>query len=423
MLMAVLLLAAGCSKTDHSDLEGLLNTVPADANAVAVINIEKIADKLGCKSDGKKITLTSEVRLALEKGAANEDTKKFITGICDGDAGVSLYSMVYFSASRDYLTGLLDDPDKFVEFMQKQESTDSTSVEVQTIGDARLVGHAAVIGNQFWISYPGTPDEEQLQHYMTLKGPQSFAANDAAKSLVSDDDVVSFVADINRAISGMPDKKQIRMGSAFIFDDPAYLAGGVRIDKRDVLLKANVLNSDLKPSKLLIPVDKIDTSMVKDFDGTAEAFMAVALPKELLKKLAELASMPGAAGSIGSALSQIEGTVAARMGDKTQNIEARVHSTGKDFIQLTQLLQMFGADVTRNGDILTISVGGKNFDGALTSVDAASAFKGAWIGLMIAHFPGRESTTTATLKEDGKSLQLDMKIAEGVDDILTMMLQ
>lgn len=418
--MTLLLIAAGCSKSDNSQLEGLLNTVPADANAVAVINIEKLADAVGGKTDGKKITLTSEVRLALEKSGAGEKANKTLTQICDGESGISLTSLVYFSASRDYLTGMLDDPDKFVEFMQKQEATDSTTVEVRQAGDARLVGHAAVIGNQFWISYPGTPDEEQLQHYLTLKGPQSFAANDAAERLVSDEDAVTFVAGLNRIISDLPDKNRVRMGMAFVFEDPSYLSGGIRVDKKDVIMNAGVLNSDLKPSKLLIPVDKIDTSMVKDFNGTGEAFLAVALPKDLMKKLAELASMSGG-GAMATAIGQIDGTMAVRSNADYSSVEARVHSTGKDFIQLTQMLQMFGAQVTRDGEILTISAGDRNFDGGITSVDAAKAFKGAWLGLMVDHYPGRDSRTVATFKEEDKSLRLNAKVEGGVDDLITML--
>lgn len=421
ILTALLIIAAGCSKSDNSQVEGLLQTVPADANGVAVINIERLADAIGCKCDGKKIELTSEVKLALEKSAAGENARKALTAICDGESGISLSSLVYFSASRDYVTGLLDDPEKFIAFVQKQQATDSTTVEVRKAGDVRLVGHAAVIGNQFWVSYPGMPDEEQLQHYLTLKGPQSFADNDAASRLVSDEDVVTFVADISRAISDLPDKNQIRMGMSVIFEDPAYLAGGVTVKKKDVSLSANILNSDLKPSKLLIPVDKIDTSMVKDFDGTAEAFMALALPKELMKKIGDMASMAGGQSAMVTALSQIEGTVAVRADENYQNVEARVHSSGKDFIQLTQLLQMFGAQVTRDGDILTISTGQRSFQGALTSVDAASQFKGAWLGMMVAHYPGRDSSTVATLKEDNKSLRLDVTVDGGVDDLLTIL--
>lgn len=418
--MTLLLIAAGCSKSDNSQLEGLLNTVPADANAVAVINIEKLADAVGGKTDGKKITLTSEVRLALEKSGTGEKANKTLTQICDGESGISLSSLVYFSASRDYLTGMLDDPDKFVEFMQKQEATDSTTVEVRQVGDARLVGHAAVIGNQFWISYPGTPDEEQLQHYLTLKGPQSFAANDAAERLVSDEDAVTFVAGLNRIISDLPDKNRIRMSMAFVFEDPSYLSGGIKVDNKDVIMNAGVLNSDLKPSKLLIPVDKINTSMVKDFNGTGEAFMAVALPKELMKKLAELASMSGG-GAMATAIGQIDGTLAVRSNADYSSVEARVHSTGKDFIQLTQMLQMFGAQVTRDGEILTISAGDRNFDGGITSVDAANAFKGAWLGLMVDHYPGRDSRTVATFKAEDKSLRLNAKVEGGVDDLITML--
>lgn len=424
ILTAMLIVAAGCSKTDNGDLEGLLETIPADANAVAVVNISQLADAFGCKTDGKTITLNSEAKLALDNGAMNDETKKLIGEICEGNSGISLTNIVYFSAARDYVTGLLDDPDKFVSFVQNHEGNDSTAVEVRTAGDARMVGHAVVIGNQFWISNPGVPDEEQLQHYKTLKGPQSFAANDVASRLVSDKDVVTFVGDLNRIISDIPNKKEIRMGLAFILDDPSYVSGAVSVDKQTVSLRADVLNSDLKPAKLLIPTGKIDTSMVKDFDGSAEAFMAVYLPKELMKKVGDLAGMSGGnSGGLADAIGQIEGTVAARVGKNSNNIEARVRTTGKDFIQLTQLLQMFGVNVTRDGDLLTLSTGERDYEGSITSVDAASAFKGAWMAVMAADTPARGTLTTVTLKEEKKSLTLDMKVEGGLDALVTMILK
>lgn len=424
ILTALLIIAAGCSKTDNADIEGLLQTVPADANAVAVVDLEKIADVFGCKTDGKTITLNSEAKLALDNAAMNAQSKRAIIDLCEGNSGIDLTKLVYFSAARDYVTGLLNDPDKFVAFIRKYESNDSTTVEVQSSGEARLVGHAVVIGNQFWMAYPGTPDEDQLQHYKTLKGPQSFAANDVAAHLISDTDVVTFVADINKAISDVPNKKEIRMGLAFILDDPSYVAGGVSVEKKNVRLKADVLNSDLQPAKLLIPTDKIDTDMVKDFDGTAEAFLAVSLPKELMKKIGDLASMTGGAGGgMAQAIGQIEGTVAVRVGKNTDDIEARVRTSGKDFIQLTQMLQMFGVNVTRDGDLLTLSMGKHNYDGSITSVDAAKAFKGAWIALTAADFPARDSKTTLTIKEEKKSLTLDMTVEGGLDSLTGMILK
>lgn len=425
ILTALLILAVGCSKTDLGDAEGLLQTVPADANAVAVVNLQKMADAFGCKSDGKKITLSSEAKLALDNAAMPADAKKTIMDICEGESGIALTSLVYFSAARDYLTGVLDDPDKFVSFMQKHESNDSTSVEVTTVGDARIVGHTVVIGNQFWASYPGAPDEEQLQHYKTLKGPQSFAANEAASRLISDKDVVTFVADINKALSEMPYKKEIRMGLAFLLDDATYVAGGISVDKTTVNLQASVLNSDLKPASLLVPTEKIDTGMVKDFDGTATAFLAMGLSKELLKKIGDLSSVSGGkSGGMAEALSQIEGTVALRVGGKSSdNIEARVHASGKDLIQLTQMLQFFGVNVVRDDDLLILSVGDHDYDGSLTSVDAASAFKGAWIAAMVSDVPARDTKTILTIKEEKKSLVLDMKMEGGLEALASMIMK
>lgn len=424
MLTALLVLAVGCSKTDNADIEGLLQTVPADANAVAVVNVDRLAKSLGCKTDGKTITLSSEAELAIDKGAINEEGRRIIRDICQGNSGVALSNIVYFSAARDYVTGLLDDPDKFISFVQKYEGNDSIAIEVRSEGDARMVGHAVVIGNQFWISATGTPDEEQLQHYKTLKGPQSFAANDVASRLVSDTDVVTFVADINKAIADIPNKKEVRMGLAFALEDPSYVAGGLAVEKKNVSMKAAVLNSDLKPAKLLIPTGKIDTKMVKDFDGAAEAFLAVYLPKELMKKVADLAGMSGGVnGGLAQAIGQLEGTVAARVGKNTDDIEARVRTTGQDFIQLTQLLQMLGINVTRDGDLLTLSTGEKNFEGSITSVDAASALKGAWIGVIAADTPARDTKTTLLLKEEKKSLVLDMKVEGGLDALINMALK
>ncbi|MDE5871048.1 MAG: hypothetical protein K2H22_03755, partial [Muribaculaceae bacterium] len=154
--------------------------------------------------------------------------------------------------------GLLNDPDKFVAYVEKQNGSAAS-----TEGDARTIGNIAVLGNQFWACTTGRPDVDQLKYYQQLNEKQSYASADASRLLLESDKVMTFVADINRSLAFVPNGTYMKMASALIFNDMSYVAGSADIKDKSFIANASVLNSDMKPAELLLPVEKIDASVVK----------------------------------------------------------------------------------------------------------------------------------------------------------------
>ncbi len=414
----LLLVAVGCSKSSSDDADSLLKTVPADASSVVLINMANTIDKLGGSTDGSTIKLGKELQKAIDESQAiKAEDKQHIKDICNGETGVSVSSLAFFSAARSYITGLLNDPEKFISYVEKE--TGAKAVEEN---GAKVISAVAVIGNQFWACTTGRPDIDQLKYYQQLNEKQSYASADAASLLLDPDKVVTFVADVNRSMSLIPQATYLRMASSLIFNDMSYIAGSADIQKNNMIATASVLNSDMKPAELLLPIEKIDASLIKKFNNGGDLFLAAAVPSKLTKKISEIfGSLMGPnAKMMEGVLGAVDGTVAVRLNSGATDAEALIQTNGKNFNDLSSILQgLLGLVVTRDGDTLTAVKGSKDFTGSITPAVAADKLKGAWIGAASNGFIARDVTTITKLSPDKKSLRLDMEVQGGVDAIIT----
>lgn len=422
----ILTMAVGCSKSSNDDSASLLSTIPADASSVVLLNMQETLACLGCKTDGKTIELSSELKKAIsESKAFSENRKRTIEDICAGETGVSVSTIIFFSAARSYVTGLLDDPDKFVDYLSNRISGATDSIVTTSVVEengAKVINNVVVIGNQFWICTEGSPDIDQLRYYQNLNDKQSYASSETASLLLEEGKVVTYVADVKRSFDRMPESTYLRMGAAMMFDDIAYVAGSARFEKKNLISSSKVLNSKMKPAELLLPTEKIDASVVKSLNRNGDIFIAAGLSKKLTKKIADaLATVLGSnASPIASPLEQIDGTTAVCSDLDINSLEARIQTTGKDFASLSNLIQMIkGVSVTRDGDVITVKYGNPVSTGKLTPEEAASSLKGAWIGVVAVDFPAKEMNTVARLVPDEKSLKLDIDVEGGVDAIIT----
>ena len=423
-VMTLLFLAVGCSKSSgDNDADSLLRTVPADASSVALFNMVRTVEKLGGKSDGASIKLSKEHTKAIkESQALKEDDKKHIMDVLEGETGIALNSFVYFSAARTYITGLLNDPDKFIAYEQKQ----NPSLQWKDEDGGKVLGPMAVVGNQFWICTTGTPDIEQLKYYQQLNDKQSYISSDAVSLLSDTEKPVTFVADVNKSIAYLPNSTYMRLGSSLIFKDMSYVAGYVDIEKKNIIASAAVLDSYMKPAELLLPTEKIDESVVKSLGGGGDYIAAIGVSQKLVKKIADVAgtAMSQSSDAVAGILKAIDGTVAARANSSIDDVEVKVQTNGKDFADLSNLIQSFmGLTVTRDGDTLTAFRGNKEFNGPITSQKAAEKLKGAWIGLVSDSMIARDVVTVVRLVPDKKSLRLDIEAEGGVDAFLNALLK
>ena len=417
-VFALLLLAVGCSKSAGDDASSLLRTVPADASSVVMLNISHTVESLGGSSDGSTIKLSKDLQKTIDESQAiKPEDKKHLKEICDGETGIAFSTVVFFSAARSYVTGLLNDPDKFVAYMEK-----NTGVKAKEEDGAKIIKTTAVIGNQFWKCTTGTPDVEQLKYYQQLNEKQSYASADGAKLLLEPDKVLTYIADVNRSLSLIPNASYMKIASSLIFNDMAYVAGSADIKKKNLTAYASVLNSDMKPAELLLPVEKIDASVVKSFEKGGDIYFAAGIPQKLTKKIGDLAgSMMGTNSKmVTGVLEAIDGTVAVRTNSGAKEAEALIQTSGKNFSEFSTVLQNLGGlSVSRNGDMLTAVLGSKDFTGSITPSEAADKLKGAWIGIVSNGMIARDVTTVTKLSVDKKSLRLDFEAEGGVDALIT----
>ncbi|MDE6632941.1 MAG: hypothetical protein K2K23_08075 [Muribaculaceae bacterium] len=423
-IVALLLVVVSCSKSESgNDAESLLRTVPADASSVALCNVAYIVDRLGGSTDGSTIKLSKEHTKAIkESQALKEKDKKHIMDVLEGQTGMALNSFVYFSAARTYITGLLNDPDKFIAYEQEQ----NPSYQWRDEDGGKVLGSLAVVGNQFWICTTGTPDVEQLKYYQQLNDKQSYVSSDAVSLLSDTEKAITFVADVKKSIAFLPNSTYLRIGSSLIFDDMSYVAGYVDIEKKNIMASAAVLNSDMKPAELLLPTEKIDASIVKSLGESGDVVAAMGISQKLVKKISDAAGTALGQGSdaLAGMLQAIDGTVAVRANSSMDNVEAKVQTNGKDFADLANMINSFlGLTVSRDGNILTAVRGNKDFNGPITSQKAAEKLKGAWIGVVSDGMLVRDVVSVTRLVPEKKSLRLDIEAEGGVDAFLNAVLK
>lgn len=427
MLVAmILVMAAGCSK-GNNDAESLIRTVPADAANVAVLNIARTIENLGCSTDGSTVKLSSDIQKFIDSDKSMSDkNRRMIKDFCEGKTGMAISSLVFFSASRTYVTGLLDDPDKFVEYMCSETVNGSKlDAPVADANGARTVGDFVVIGNQFWTAMEGTADAEQLKYYQGLNEQQSYASSPAA-SLLKEDKALTFVADVNKLMSTMREGGAVNMVSSLLVEDLTYVAGNADFDKKKLKMTAKVLDSDMKHAQLLLPAKNIDTGIIKSLGGNADMYFAAGLSKSLMKKIAGIAgsALGKNASQITGPLGQIDGTVAVRGDSRMKEFEAKVQTSGKDFAEISTLLQNFSQmNVSRDGDVITVSSPEAKISGSMSSSDAAGKLKGAWIGCVMANMPARDMTTVVRFVSEDKSLRLDVEMEGSLDSIMTELMK
>ena len=146
------------------------------------------------------------------------------------------------------------------------------------------------------------------------------------------------------------------------------MAGYADLEKKNIIASAAVLNSDMKPAELLLPADKIDGSIVKSLGDGGNFYFAMAISQKLTKKISDIAgtAMGQGSGQIASVLETIDGTLAVRANSSASDMEAKIQTTGKDFADLSSLLQsLFGMTDTSDGNIRTAVHGGNDFTGTL----------------------------------------------------------
>lgn len=397
LLFITLLLLAACSPKDNSNLEHLLATVPADVSSVAVIDIR----------------MTPEVADAM---AANRDIADLGKAIRDGQSGLMDAPVVWFTEGDTfYFTGLLSDPALFRQFASEQEGEDFS--EIQGVD---ICGYYAVKGNQFWFSR-STLGAKEINRFTGLGDKRSCLGSDAAPLLLDDDSDVRGLFDVNellrRSVAG-GDRAAAQLAVATLFREAEYASLEIDFDDGKAEAEVKILDSKLKPTKFLLPADKISEKTLLSLPETADAVIAVNIGKKLVGTILE----KGAAlipAEVGAALQPVDGTFAVAEGEDVTSEIMIITTDGGNTSALASMLAKNGSNVSTEGNQLRIARG--NVAGQLLVKDAADTLGDAFAGivatphgLMVGDEPGVDASAirsvTILLKPYEGSLKLTGEI-------------
>lgn len=327
LLTAVMLSLFSCSN-DDSALK-LMTTVPGDAAFVSVVKIDEIAEK--APSDKNK-----ELMDVVKSGAV--------------DTGSAVFFVT--ASGSSYMVGNVNDDAKFRSFVEKD-----TKEKFRNNGEISVCRNIACKGDIFWVRIDSSLSlpVSDIEKFSTLPQKESFADNKYAGELCDSDEELAFIANIPSALSmagGSFDK--VIMGLSLMFDDAQWIAGTVDMEKSKVEYECKVLNSKLEEAQYLLPVGKIDGSVLKRLPAGSMAF-AVAVPEELMQKILGIAQGAGA-GKIVEEFKGINGTVAAVVSaDGQTSFIAQTSSPA----EAQRMAPSFGSvfNFGRSSDMVTVAEG------------------------------------------------------------------
>ncbi len=364
-----------CSSDSSSDARSLLETVPADADVVAIVNVEQMLTKAGCKVKGSKIELSSDLQKAIES-MKDTATRRQIELITSGEAGVSPRAVCIFYGTRLFLTGHLEDPTAFKTYVEKE-----TGSPFSQDNGANVNGNIAYIGNQFWIGMPGLPDGADLVRYTKLSEKQSMAGHKGADELVSMKEDISGFGFISTLLGTTGrNRAQVSMAMAALFENASLLGFQGNMKDKSIELEGKLLNADAKPAKFLLPTGKIDVSTVEKVGQKAESLLAAQIPSSLTEKVVKMfASFGGGLPeSISAPLLEISGTSVVANGP--EGVTALISTAKAPTSSLVELVgQLSGEVATVEGNSIVLNKG-KQPGGALDIAAVAKEFKGAMVG-------------------------------------------
>lgn len=414
------MLFPGCTGSDGADTLELLSTVPADAEAVGVLQVNTLVTQTGGKvKDGRieDAKALKEACVQLYTTLGSKDVR-YHELFFSPDSGLEPTSMVMFSyKGSGFLSALVADEAKLKESVSR-----IAPGEWETVGKSQVNGEFVIREGRFWTMPNGMV--ESVERFANLSEVESFRSNAYAETLSKSTDALSVWASVEglMKVSGLSFAQQTttRMALGMFFNSPNCITMSANVDKDILKAQMRILDSDLKPAKCELAVSKIDTKLVESLGGNANFVFSASVSQKLVKQLLNLASSFG--GNLpepyASALDPIDGTIvfAASMTPKEGfsglGFKGAVQTSGKNNARLLQVLEPFVGKVQIDGD--TFRFGNEGYgSGVAQLTDVAKDFSGGWLGLAGAmNFQDRPPYYffSAVLVPSDGSLRLDFKL-------------
>lgn len=366
LLLAVLLLAS-CSKDKNEKAEALFSTVPEKAQAVALVDIEKITDDFGSLD-----ALFS--RLPEGDTAKGAEAKELLSTL-----DMTGYAVVFADGFHWYVTTLLDDPSAFMEKYSKDEKG-GAFVEKNGVN---VLGRVAVKDDQLWIKLNGNEvDPLDIKGYAALSDNDSFMACKYHEKMVESGRDVAFLGSLDgmlsQVVKGQSDSTMAQLVISTLFKDARYLAGTLAFEKGKGEAAVEVLDSKFGLAPFLLPTGTVDVNTVKRLGETAELVCAVAIPSKLVDKVESLGKVFGGAlpDVYLNILRPIDGTVAVCGGTAPGSMNGIVTTNGSDTSALFGMINSVGNMTVKKEGNLVLFRQGEAVAGALNVAGQAELMKG-----------------------------------------------
>jgi len=381
--------ALSSCKKEVADTSDLLSTVPSSAGVVVGVNLKSVLEKAGCKVDGSDITPGGDVQKWIDGQKGSTDSQReAMKLVLSGESGIDPVGAIFFTdAYNSYLTAMLADTSKFLEFVKKQTGKEFTETD-----GVKICGNIAVEGAQMWIciSSSDTIDPKAIKNYSSLEQAQSFMTNSFAGKISNmTNDLIGWAQIKSFSGSGMSfgDMAKLNMFAAMLFENATSVSFTYDFLKGKMEGSAVVLNDKGEPAKYLLPADKIDVDKVKALASNAELVGAVSITKDLMKKIENVSSSLGGNmfGVVLNMLGSLDGTVAVALSsldfdNMSQGISGVITTDGNPSPDLMSLLSNV-APPRKDGNLVKFSSG--VVSGGLDVARAADFLKGATLGVVI----------------------------------------
>lgn len=380
-LLAVLLLAAAsCSRDNSANLSEIFSTIPSDAGMVAAFDASALAGKAGMKTSDGQISDPGMLP-AVIKGLNEEDFRLFMAA--DPESGTELTAMALFAAgSRFYLTGLLRDPQKFMEYASRRHGGQFAEKD-----GVRSLGPYACHSNRFWITIKGNIDPADVKEFIGLSENKSFLSVEYSEKLLEMKHDIGLFADISSELLTPGDfaaKAKVSMALNTLFNDATYLGGGIDFLKGELKGALVLLDTKMRPAQFNFPVSKISAPAVESL-GSGSSAIAMALSRKFVEAIEKATAGTGLLGkTIASVCGPLDGTSAFILGGQgaaaltaPQVAEGVVQTTGKDLGGLTAMLESAGLRWRLTGKELRIE--GTSASGPVSGKEFAKYCKGAFM--------------------------------------------
>ena len=424
-MVALLLGLASCSS--GGDARELLGNVPEKAQAVVVLNIDKMISDADLQTDGDKVELSRQ----LKQLTADADVNP-LDLLSKG--AIRHTAAVFFAVDNEpFLTGFIADEKAFVRFFEDAwEDSFGTESGMQVLSKGNNA--IAIVDDRFWLTTPAGLDN--VRKYMDLDTDRSFAGTGLADELSSADrDIagcvnISDMLELAQAMGSRSDAASIRQLAA-VLDKAEYATFNCRFEKGQILAEAFVY--DKKFERIADDgsyFTKINTGTLDCMKGSFDMVMAVGISSKLAGQLGALASM--ATGASVPGIDAIDGTVAfacnptETLGSGMPAAMAAVKmKNAQDAQQLGSFLKEgmgTGIGVSMKGSTLLLRT--RDFDGKLTAGECLADLNGAYFGYAIAPSLLKKTLpnntipfkgASFTLSPDNGSFKMEMKVLTGSD--------